>query len=160
MIQRPSPGPPEKGRGRNPLQKFRLPIGDHGFRIIKGRDQPVGLERRTVLALGRVVPLPAANLVKGSDYPFNLCAFFKKSGNGFSDLFPPGRVSPNFQEGPIVFDNSAFSLMSVLIGFIFWDRRTDVSPIIQRTERMELALKQLAIKNPEVSEALRQAGLL
>ena len=53
-----------------------------------------------------------------------------------------------------------FSLMSVLIGFVLWDRRTAVSPIIQRTERMEIVLKHLAIKNPEVSEALRQAGLL
>jgi hypothetical protein len=53
-----------------------------------------------------------------------------------------------------------FSLMSVLIGFVLWDRRTAVSPVIQRTERIELALKQLAIKNPEISEALRQAGLL
>ncbi|MBI5607211.1 MAG: hypothetical protein HY879_28090 [Deltaproteobacteria bacterium] len=53
-----------------------------------------------------------------------------------------------------------FSLMSVLIGFVLWDRRTAVAPVIQRTERIELALKQLAIKNPEISEALRQAGLL
>ncbi len=53
-----------------------------------------------------------------------------------------------------------FSLMSVLIGFVLWDRRTAVTPVIQRTERIELALKQLAIKNPEISEALRQAGLL
>ena len=53
-----------------------------------------------------------------------------------------------------------FSLMSVLTGFVLWDRRTAVSPVIQRTERMEMALKQLAIKNPEISEALRQAGLL
>jgi hypothetical protein len=52
------------------------------------------------------------------------------------------------------------SLMSVLIGFVLWDRRTAVAPVIQRTERIELALKQLAIKNPEISEALRQAGLL
>ncbi len=53
-----------------------------------------------------------------------------------------------------------FTFMSVLMGFILWDRRTAVAPVIQRTERMELALKQLAIKNPEISEALRQAGLL
>ena len=53
-----------------------------------------------------------------------------------------------------------FTFMSVLMGFILWDRRTAVAPVIQRTERMEQALKQLAIKNPEISEALRQAGLL
>lgn len=53
-----------------------------------------------------------------------------------------------------------FTFMSVLMGFILWDRRTAVAPVIQRTERMELALKQLAIKNPEIFEALRQAGLL
>ena len=50
--------------------------------------------------------------------------------------------------------------MATLIGFVLWDRRTAMAPVIQRTERIELALKQLAIKNPEISEALRQAGLL
>jgi hypothetical protein len=53
-----------------------------------------------------------------------------------------------------------FTLMATLIGFVLWDRRTAMAPVIQRTERIELALKQLAIKNPEISEALRQAGLL
>ena len=53
-----------------------------------------------------------------------------------------------------------FTLMATLIGFVLWDRRTAMAPVIYRTERIELALKQLAIKNPEISEALRQAGLL
>jgi hypothetical protein len=53
-----------------------------------------------------------------------------------------------------------FTLMATLIGFVLWDRRTAMAPVIQRTERIELALKQLAVKNPEISEALRQAGLL
>ncbi|MBF0591368.1 MAG: hypothetical protein HQL02_04700 [Nitrospirae bacterium] len=57
--------------------------------------------------------------------------------------------------------------MFVLVGFILWDRRTTLAPVVRttreledRTERLELVLKEKAAKDPELKEALRHAGLL
>ncbi len=60
-----------------------------------------------------------------------------------------------------------FGGMGILIGFVIWDRRTALAPAIKRTteleekeEKIEKALKELASKNPDVAEALKNAGLL
>ncbi|MBF0591369.1 MAG: hypothetical protein HQL02_04705 [Nitrospirae bacterium] len=57
--------------------------------------------------------------------------------------------------------------MFVLVGFILWDRRTTLAPVVRatreiedRTEKLELVLKKTAEKYPELKEALRHAGLL
>ena len=54
-----------------------------------------------------------------------------------------------------------------LMGFIIWDRRTAISPVVKkakelddRSDRMEKVLKDLAKRNPEIEEALKRAGLL
>ncbi|MBF0317970.1 MAG: hypothetical protein HQL04_07320 [Nitrospirae bacterium] len=60
--------------------------------------------------------------------------------------------------------------MFVLVGFILWDRRTTLAPLAKTTkelearaekaEKLELAIKEKAEKDPELKEALRHAGLL
>ncbi|MBF0591374.1 MAG: hypothetical protein HQL02_04730 [Nitrospirae bacterium] len=57
--------------------------------------------------------------------------------------------------------------MFVLVGFILWDRRTTLAPVVRttreieaRTEKLEIVLKETAEKYPELKEALKQAGLL
>ncbi|MBF0344002.1 MAG: hypothetical protein HQL06_07210 [Nitrospirae bacterium] len=57
--------------------------------------------------------------------------------------------------------------MFVLVGFILWDRRTTLAPVTKttkeleaRTDKLELAIKEKAEKDPELKEALRHAGLL
>ena len=54
-----------------------------------------------------------------------------------------------------------------LMGFIIWDRRTAISPVVKkakeledRSDRMEKVLIDLAKRNPEIEEALKRAGLL
>ncbi len=55
-------------------------------------------------------------------------------------------------------------LVAVTIGFAVWDRRTALAPALRRSrdleERLERALRLLAEKDPNVRDALRQAGLL
>ncbi len=60
-----------------------------------------------------------------------------------------------------------FGGMGILIGFVLWDRRTALEPVAKKTreledkeERIERALKDLARKDPEVAESLKEAGLL
>ncbi|MBF0565860.1 MAG: hypothetical protein HQK89_11500 [Nitrospirae bacterium] len=60
-----------------------------------------------------------------------------------------------------------FGGMWILMGFILWDRRTTLAPVAKttreletRTEKLELAIKEKAEKDPELKEALRHAGLL
>ncbi len=60
-----------------------------------------------------------------------------------------------------------FAGMMSLIGFVIWDRRSALAPAIRKTkeleereEKIEKALKKLAEKNPEVKEALKEAGIL
>ncbi|MBF0538911.1 MAG: hypothetical protein HQL03_11755 [Nitrospirae bacterium] len=57
--------------------------------------------------------------------------------------------------------------MFILVGFILWDRRTTLAPVVRttreledRTEKLVLAIKEKAEKDPELKEALRHAGLL
>ncbi|MBF0592317.1 MAG: hypothetical protein HQL02_09540 [Nitrospirae bacterium] len=59
------------------------------------------------------------------------------------------------------------SSVLVIVGFILWDRRTTLAPVVRttkeleaRTERLELIIKEKAEKDPELKEALRHAGLL
>ena len=54
-----------------------------------------------------------------------------------------------------------------LIGFVIWDRRTALSPVINKTkvleERNDLTLrvlKEYAIKEPRMAEALKSMNLL
>ncbi|KJU85856.1 conserved hypothetical protein, membrane [Candidatus Magnetobacterium bavaricum] len=60
--------------------------------------------------------------------------------------------------------------MFVLVGFILWDRRTTLAPVVRTTrelelraekaEKLERAIKEKADNDPELKEALRHAGLL
>jgi len=60
-----------------------------------------------------------------------------------------------------------FAGIFTLIGFVLWDRRTALAPAIrtareleEREERVERALKEIALKDAHVEEALRHAGIL
>ncbi len=60
-----------------------------------------------------------------------------------------------------------FTGIFVLIGFVLWDRRTALSPAIrksceleEREEKIEKALKEIALKDSNVREALRHVGIL
>lgn len=57
--------------------------------------------------------------------------------------------------------------MFVLVGFVIWDRRTALAPAIgkhkeleEREEKIEKALKDIAKKDPNVAEALKNVGIL
>ena len=54
-----------------------------------------------------------------------------------------------------------------LIGFVIWDRRTAISPVISKTKELEQKddltikiLKEYAKKEPKLAEVLRSLGLL
>jgi len=54
-----------------------------------------------------------------------------------------------------------------LIGFVIWDRRTALSPVISRTRELEerndltlRVLKEYAIKEPQMAETLKSLNLL
>ena len=60
-----------------------------------------------------------------------------------------------------------FAGIFALIGFVLWDRRTALAPAIrksseleEREERVEQALREIAIKDGNVRDALRRVGLL
>jgi len=53
-----------------------------------------------------------------------------------------------------------FSGLFILMGFVVWDRRTAISPVMRRTEQIEAVLREYAAKSPELAEALRKARLL
>lgn len=57
--------------------------------------------------------------------------------------------------------------MIALIGFVIWDRRTALAPVVkkyreldERSEKIEQALKELAKRDPKVEEVLRHVGLI
>jgi DNA repair exonuclease SbcCD ATPase subunit len=59
-----------------------------------------------------------------------------------------------------------FTTMIGMVGFVLWDRRTALAPAIresrelrEKEERIERILKEIAIKDVNVAEALRHAGL-
>jgi len=54
-----------------------------------------------------------------------------------------------------------------MIGFVLWDRRTALAPAIreskdlrEKEERLEKILKEIALKDANVAEAIRHAGLI
>lgn len=60
-----------------------------------------------------------------------------------------------------------FTTMIGLVGFVLWDRRTALAPAIrnnkeleEKEERLERALKEYALKNPDLAEILKHVGLL
>ena len=60
-----------------------------------------------------------------------------------------------------------FTTMVGMVGFVLWDRRTALAPAIresrelrEREERLERILKEIALKDANVAEALRHAGLV
>ena len=57
--------------------------------------------------------------------------------------------------------------MLALVGFVLWDRCSALTPAIrqmegikEREERLEAALKEYALKSPELAEVLKKMGLL
>jgi hypothetical protein len=46
-----------------------------------------------------------------------------------------------------------------LMGFVIWDRRTTLSPVVQQQERILLALKEMSKDNSTIREALKKAAL-
>lgn len=60
-----------------------------------------------------------------------------------------------------------FAQIVGVVGFVLWDRRTALAPAIskqkeleEREEKIEKALKEVALKDPNIKEALRRVGLL
>jgi|YNPMSStandDraft_1061717.scaffolds.fasta_scaffold02091_1 hypothetical protein len=60
-----------------------------------------------------------------------------------------------------------FSGMGILIGFVLWDRRTALAPVIKKYEeleerqgKIENSLKALAQQDKKVGDQLRKVGLL
>jgi len=60
-----------------------------------------------------------------------------------------------------------FTTMVGMVGFVLWDRRTALVPAIResrelrdREERLERILKEIAVKDANVAEAIRHAGLV
>jgi len=60
-----------------------------------------------------------------------------------------------------------FAGMFSLVGFVLWDRRTALAPVVskysaleEREEKLEKALKEMAQTDPRAAEALRHVGLL
>jgi len=53
-----------------------------------------------------------------------------------------------------------FSGIFVLIGFVLWDRRTTISPIVKENEALKKAFKKLAEKNKDAKEALKYAAII
>ncbi|MFH1897429.1 MAG: hypothetical protein ABH886_04210 [Candidatus Desantisbacteria bacterium] len=54
-----------------------------------------------------------------------------------------------------------------LVGFVLWDRRTTLAPVVrkykeieERADRLEKVLKEFAITQPRLAEGLRYAGFL
>ncbi len=57
--------------------------------------------------------------------------------------------------------------MFALVGFVIWDRRSALAPAIRKTkdieerqDRVERAIKELALKYPEIKEILKTLALL
>ncbi|MFN3921252.1 MAG: hypothetical protein ACK4K4_02490 [Caldimicrobium sp.] len=57
--------------------------------------------------------------------------------------------------------------MIALIGFVIWDRRSALSPVLKKnkeleeqTNKIEKALKELAKRDPKIEEVLKYVGLL
>ena len=53
-----------------------------------------------------------------------------------------------------------FGGMGILIGFVLWDRRTTLAPVIKENQAMKRVFLRLAENNIDVKEALRAEGIL
>ncbi len=53
-----------------------------------------------------------------------------------------------------------FTALLGMVGFVVWDRRTTVAPAQRRIDRLEVALKEVAISDSTVAAALRKTGIL
>ncbi|KWT86725.1 hypothetical protein [Candidatus Magnetominusculus xianensis] len=56
--------------------------------------------------------------------------------------------------------------MLTLVGFVLWDRRTTLAPVIrtnrelqERGDKIEKVLKELALKDPNMAETIKHIGL-
>ncbi|MBF0458164.1 MAG: hypothetical protein HQK99_09745 [Nitrospirae bacterium] len=82
---------------------------------------------------------------------------FKSSNQRINDLY--GQVN--------VLISVVFLSIVATIGLVIWDRRTTLSPAVRkireiedREEKVEKVLKELALRDPNVAEANKHAGLL
>jgi hypothetical protein len=60
-----------------------------------------------------------------------------------------------------------FSGMGILMGFVLWDRRTAISPVIKRTRELEeenekiyKVLKEMGKRDTKIAQILKQVGIL
>jgi DNA repair exonuclease SbcCD ATPase subunit len=60
-----------------------------------------------------------------------------------------------------------FSGMGILMGFVLWDRRTAISPVIKRTKELEeenekiyKVLKEMGKRDTKIAQILKQVGIL
>ena len=53
-----------------------------------------------------------------------------------------------------------FGGMGILIGFVLWDRRTTLAPVIKENQAMKRVFLKLAENNTDVKEALKEEGIL
>jgi hypothetical protein len=60
-----------------------------------------------------------------------------------------------------------FSGMGILMGFVLWDRRTAITPVIKRTRELEeenekiyKVLKEMGKRDTKIAQILKQVGIL
>jgi len=53
-----------------------------------------------------------------------------------------------------------FSGMGFLIGFVMWDRRTTLAPVIKENQAIKRVFLKLAENNTDVKKALKEEGIL
>ncbi|MBW8051879.1 MAG: hypothetical protein FVQ77_16390 [Cytophagales bacterium] len=53
-----------------------------------------------------------------------------------------------------------FGMMMFLFGFILWDRRTALAPVIKENKAIKEVLVKLAETNPDLKKALKYAAIL
>jgi hypothetical protein len=60
-----------------------------------------------------------------------------------------------------------FSGMGILMGFVLWDRRTAITPVIKRTKELEeenekiyKVLKEMGKRDTKIAQILKQVGIL
>ncbi|QCQ20805.1 hypothetical protein [Desulfoglaeba alkanexedens] len=51
-------------------------------------------------------------------------------------------------------------IVAVTIGFAIWDRRTALRPVLERSERWEMAVREYAKQEPRLAEVLKSLGLM
>ena len=96
----------------------------------------------------------------------------KKEFNGFRAEFRESQNSlrDELKDDIIGLRNLIYVLLAGimgLIGFVLWDRRSAISPVINKTRDMEereykilVAMREYAQKEPKMAEVLRSMGLL